>query len=166
MITGHYTREEWTRYRANSLPEAVRRQMEEHLSACDRCLEIYLSCIGEQEIELADVFLPRDFAAKTLRMFVRRPRDHRRTASESPGYLEALRNYAIAAVVTAMLLGGGWFTATPKAITSAFLETGQSTEVAEETLPSRWAKSLADKINGWVEKAVDSTVTNKPLRPF
>lgn len=153
MTESHYTRDEWIRYRENSLPDPVRRRMEEHLAACDHCFEIYLSCIGDEEVELAEVFLPRDFA---VRIADKSGKLRRTPVAYSPsGYLIALRNYAVAGVVTAVLLGCGWFSATPKAITTLF-EPGQKKVALEERLPL-WSRDLATKINKWIEKTLECT---------
>lgn len=159
MTAGHYTHEEWAQYRTNSLPGSTRRKMEEHLSACDRCLETYLSCIGEEEAELAEVFLPQGFSKQVSRMVADR------MPGPSPSHLVALRNYAIAAVVTAVLLAGGWFSAMPRAVTSVFFDSGQPQAVLEEHLPP-WSVNLANRINEWVEKAIEGAGLGRPSRPF
>ncbi len=148
MIGRHYTREEWIAFKKGSMPQAAQPSMEEHLRLCDRCLATYLSCIEERDVELAEVFLPADFATMTAQK------------AASPDFSPwgqrtiALRNYAVAAIFTAALLSGGWFAAISRDIPSTLLEPSAVKEIVEER-PSHWRpRELVRKIVEWIDATI------------
>jgi len=62
----HYDYVEWVLYKNNLLDDEIHGKMEEHLIACDECMEIFLSLIDEKDMENAEGFIPEDFTEKIL----------------------------------------------------------------------------------------------------
>jgi hypothetical protein len=158
MTKRHYSHQEWIHYRARLLPDTVRRNMEEHLSHCEPCLEIYLSCIGEDEMELADLFLPEDFTSKILQRVIDYSQTHKtsyqglfKPQNPSSAYLVSLRNYLLAGVMTTVLLLGGWFAAMP-----SIIESGWPKSFVQVTLPS-WPEAMGTRLGKWLEGVFEDT---------
>lgn len=62
----HYDIVEWKLFKENLLDDRIRSKMEEHLMNCDECMEVFLSLIDENEIELAKEVVPPDFTDKVV----------------------------------------------------------------------------------------------------
>ena len=62
----HYDYVEWVLYKNNLLDDGIREEMEEHLYLCDECMEIFLSLIDEEEIQVAASIVPEDFTDKVM----------------------------------------------------------------------------------------------------
>lgn len=60
----HYDYVEWVLYKNNLLDAKLYEEMEEHLYICDQCMDTFLSLIDEQEVEVAEKFVPDDFTFK------------------------------------------------------------------------------------------------------
>jgi hypothetical protein len=62
----HYDYVEWLLYKNKALSVDKLEEMENHLYNCDICMEIFLSLIDKEEIEVADVAIPEDFTNKVM----------------------------------------------------------------------------------------------------
>ncbi|MBE3518940.1 MAG: hypothetical protein IMW97_01395 [Firmicutes bacterium] len=172
-MAGHYSPQQWAAFKKGFVPGELRRQMEEHLSTCDVCLETYLATVDARDVELAEMTLRPDFVQRVLSALargpgaalVRRPdaeqvcarsHGHRRRCdwerqNPTPDRLAALRNYAVAAAITLMLLAGGWFDAVSRTAPSALYETGKTIVRVSEEMPSGWSNKVIDRISSWVD---------------
>ncbi len=62
----HYDYVEWVLYKNNLIYDELHKKMEEHLTVCDECMEIFLSLIDEKDIKNAWDFVPEDFTDKVM----------------------------------------------------------------------------------------------------
>lgn len=163
-VPEHYSSQQWAAFKKGLVVGDLRQEMEEHLSTCDVCLETYLATVDVRDVELAEVTLRPDFAERVLSALVRQPgtaqthgrrhgyrNGHRqRSQNPIPERLTTLRNYAVAAAITLMLLAGGWFDAVSRTAPSALHETGKTIVRVSEEVPSGWSNKVLDRISSWV----------------
>ncbi len=163
MSDRHYSAAQWQSYRSGQVSKDVAQAMEDHLRACDGCLQTYLTSLRDDELELAEVFLDDGLATRVVAKALAERRGAAqgqaspsdRSAVRPPRAVwPALRNYLIAAAFTAVLFGGGWFTAISSEIPSAFLGKGRPLEVVEERLPSWWPRDLGERIGDWLGRFI------------
>src|SRR5690554_1784932 len=62
----HYDDIEWIFYKEKILSDEKQIEMEEHLYTCDRCMEIFLSLIDEQEVDKAKDSISENFTADLM----------------------------------------------------------------------------------------------------
>ncbi|HSH35412.1 hypothetical protein [Schnuerera sp.] len=62
----HYDEIEWIFYKEKILSDEKQTEMEEHLYTCDRCMEIFLSLIDEQEADKAKDSISENFTANLM----------------------------------------------------------------------------------------------------
>lgn len=106
----HYDFVEWLIYKNNALPDDMHDEMQEHLSNCDICMDIFLSLIDEKEILSAGNIIPKDFNDKVIneisknKIRVLKPKDNKKTFNYQFGY------YVAVASVTIILTFSGLYT--------------------------------------------------------
>lgn len=101
---GHYSEEEWLRYKKRELAATVCREMEEHLASCEQCLQVFLSLLDQAEIEAKGKLLSPGFTAEVLKKVGMRGK---RTAKEK--LADTFIYYAAAACLTLILVSSGVF---------------------------------------------------------
>ncbi len=127
----HYDTGTWVLYRNNRIDENQRRQMENHLAICDRCLQSYLAAAAEHETRLAELLLPPDFSiAVKERIRTSKLQAYKQRRSRS------LVNYTVAAAITLALMSSGMFDLCVKELPDILAETGQLSQALEKT--ARW----------------------------
>lgn len=104
----HYDYVEWLFYKKNELSIEKLKEMEQHLYQCDECMEVFLSLIDEDEINLASEIVPIDFNKRVMKEIkenkVRSIPQVKKYTKEQFGYFVAV------ASVTIILTLGGAFT--------------------------------------------------------
>ena len=128
----HIPLEQWKQYVEDALAPAERERYETHLAVCDLCLEQYMLCLGQaeglplpvDEAAFADTAMDRFDALWNVSQEQEREREN---ASQAP--LTVKRNvrlpllhhpffhYAVAAVITLILMGSGAFQTITRPIT-------------------------------------------------
>jgi hypothetical protein len=112
MKNMHYSKEQWRQYIQRLIPDQDAEHMDNHLYACDICLEIYMECLehasqlpsmipmtewNDQVMEMISAISLPDSSAKVhcrkLRGILYHPAFH----------------YAVAAVITLLLMSTGMF---------------------------------------------------------
>ncbi|SFL87505.1 hypothetical protein SAMN03159341_11143 [Paenibacillus sp. 1_12] len=156
----HYTAEQWMFYVEQGLIDGENQQTEQHLVACDSCMELYMQSLERA----ADSYpsLPEEAALADRVMLVIETTDSRSnaasriTSTEGAGsnlkqmnswtwMRSPLFHYAVAAVITLVLMSSGVFqsmTDHPAGIDMSSNGEAQA-EVAEE--PVSVSKKLMDK---------------------
>lgn len=97
----HYDYIEWLLYKTKALSEEKSEEMEEHLYDCGECMDIFLSLIDEEEIELAGKIVPEDFTEKTI---------SRISAKKVQPVRFPFEYYVAVAAVTIVLTFSGFYT--------------------------------------------------------
>jgi len=103
----HYDYIEWLLYKNNALSKEKAEEMEEHLYDCDLCMDIFLSLIDEDEIELASRVIPKDFTSNVVDVISKD-----KLKAIEPKYNKKAFNYqfmyyvAVASVTIFMTFGG------------------------------------------------------------
>lgn len=124
----HYDARAWVLYRKNRIDEDQRRKMEDHLAACDSCLQSYLAAGAEQDARLAELLLPPDFSTAVKEMIsARKQQTYKKHRSRS------LVNYAVAAAITLVLMISGMFDLCARKLPGILAETGQISRAIEKT---------------------------------
>ncbi len=145
----HYSQEEWRRFRLNQIGPGLRGEMADHLAECGSCLDTYLSIIEERDLELAEIVLAPHFTdsvMRRVRALKRAPTDARRRGMA----FSPMQNYVLAAAITAVLFGAGWFDALPRAIPLAVEETILGSRDTEVHLPVGWVSGLASRVSDYL----------------
>lgn len=147
----HVNEAKWLAYVQHRLPENERAKLEEHLYSCDVCLDVFMSCL-----ELADASMPLEaehpakaFDESVLRRIEIQPR--------AKGIRELLYRplfrYAVAAAITALLMGAGAFDGL-----KGQLEKWQT--LAPTTQQASISGRLTERTSDWLGK-LESTMLSK-----
>ena len=103
----HYDYVEWLFYKKNILSIEKRDEMEQHLYSCDTCMEIFLSLIDEEEIQVASEIVPKDFNQNIMKKIqsakIKKIKPIKKPTKYPFGYFVAV------ASVTIVLTLGGFF---------------------------------------------------------
>lgn len=109
----HFIKEEWILYKKNLLSEEDSIKMEEHLYTCDTCMDIFLSLIDCEDLNLAEEIIPSDFTQSVMEKIegvipIFKPRNK---PIKKKKMMENIFMYYIAvASVVLVLTAGGVFT--------------------------------------------------------
>lgn len=103
----HYTPQDWLNFKQDHLSEASRQEMEEHLQACTRCMDLFLDLVTEDDMKEAAQLVPPDFSRNTMR-FIKAQASATIPSSRNKRR-KLLAYYTAAAVITLMLVSGGVF---------------------------------------------------------
>ncbi len=103
----HFQEDKWLEYKNENLKESERIEMEDHLYNCDKCMEIFLSTIEEEEITGAGAYISIDFTENIMRKVAKavltKERKKKRLINDFFLY------YAAVASVAIILTAGGLF---------------------------------------------------------
>ena len=66
MKMKHYDYLEWLFYKEKVFPKEKLNEMEEHLYICDNCMDIFLSLIGNDEVDKAEGLVSKDFTNEVM----------------------------------------------------------------------------------------------------
>ncbi|HHV83774.1 MAG TPA: hypothetical protein GXX43_08985 [Tepidanaerobacter syntrophicus] len=107
----HYSKEELASYKAGTLSEKDSDILEEHLTKCDMCCEMFLSMIHNEEIRQAQSKISLDFPTKVLCQVKkqRKVEPMYKKKAESPEKRNLFMYYIAASIVTFMLMNFGMF---------------------------------------------------------
>ena len=104
----HFDKIKWLEYKNNKLEEKEEIEMENHLYSCDSCMEIFLSTIGDEEVQIAEDYIPVNFtenimaSIKNVKPMVK-PKKKKKVINDFFLY------YAAVASVAIVLTAGGFF---------------------------------------------------------
>lgn len=112
----HISEETWQLYINDELPDDERNCCEEHMTACDSCLELYMSCLDRAAERLPQP----DMHTLTERTMLRWDEHMQQQGESSAGRQTNRRlsrswmrhpifHYAVAAAITLILMGSGVF---------------------------------------------------------
>ncbi|TCO71047.1 hypothetical protein [Marinisporobacter balticus] len=104
----HYDQIQWILYKKGVLSIEASEKMEDHLSMCDQCLEIFLSLIDEEEIKSAHQMISPDFTASIIHEANTIKNDFMKRKYK-PEHKNLFIYYTAAAMVTLVLMGSGFF---------------------------------------------------------
>jgi|GEM_PF-626299 len=149
----HFDKQEWLVFREGKAGTEEVSIMEDHLTICEDCRQIFLSSIDADEISRAEAFIPPDFTARTLNLLqapVNKP-------GASPYQQKAgvkrrlLSFYVAAAAVTLMLMSGGVFQSAARQVTNIPVNYSPQAPARQYfTLPN-WPGQLREKTAGWMD---------------
>lgn len=105
----HYDHVEWILYKNNLLDDKIYEEMEEHLYLCDDCMEIFLSLIGEEEINQAGSIVSEDFTDKVMDNLKNISPLKKKTKEKPKVTNDFFIYYTAVASVTIILTAGGFF---------------------------------------------------------
>jgi len=96
----HYSNEKWTFYKQGILSSEESRKMEDHLLECDQCLEIFLSLVDNDEIQVASELISAEFEDTVMGSVNKKPKIKNKNL---------FTYYVAAALVTLILTSSGFF---------------------------------------------------------
>lgn len=104
----HYDKKQWILYKNGSLSTEESEKMEDHLSMCDKCLNIFLSLIDQEEINTAQKNIPLDFTDSVINKanIIKNDFSHKKYKTKRKNIFIY---YTAAALVTIVLMGSGFF---------------------------------------------------------
>ena len=104
----HYDDIEWIFYKEKILSDEKQIEMEEHLYTCDRCMEIFLSLIDEQEVDKAKDSISENFTADLMASIENVPYKPKNIVKKSNTRFKDIFVYyaAVASVAIVLTLGG------------------------------------------------------------
>lgn len=156
MEMSHIPVEQWQRYVDDHMTPEEREQCDSHLNVCDLCLALYMQCLEqaearlpqpENEAVLADAAMKRfdEYALNklntTLTVLPAACSKPRLPLIQHPFF-----HYAVAAVITLILMGSGVFHTITQQI--AYIEPAGK---AEEPLDASFSKKLMDQTIGMLD---------------
>ena len=106
----HYDYVEWLLYKTKSLPIGKLDEMEEHLYNCDICMDIFLSLIDEEEINLASETVPVNFTSNIVDKINKNKAKTIQPKSDKKTFNYQFMYYIAVASVTIFLTMGGFYT--------------------------------------------------------
>lgn len=62
----HFSKGKWISYKDNLLPREDYIKMEDHLYTCDTCMDIFLSLIDSEELDLVETVVPSGFTENIM----------------------------------------------------------------------------------------------------
>lgn len=134
----HIKYEQWVAYVVDDVDEATRQAYEQHLSACDKCLDLYM-----QAIESNDDTLPKladDFTDKVMESVKEHKKLKQNEQKTQPIYQKSFFHYVVAAAMTLILMSSGIF--------------GQLTQVA-----SNIEEKAEEPNTSFTDKLLDKTLS-------
>ena len=113
----HYDKLQWIKYKKNQVEPREKEEMEDHLYTCDKCMDVFLSTIEEDEIEEASYSISEDFTENIMKKIsnislMERPRKKKRVINDFFLYYGAVA--AVAIILTAGGVFGGLVDSVPK----------------------------------------------------
>ncbi|NLY46272.1 MAG: hypothetical protein GX053_09845 [Tissierella sp.] len=106
----HYDYIEWLLYKTKSLSEEKLDEMEEHLYNCDICMDIFLSLIDEEEMELASDIVPENFTSDVMNSISKDKIKTIKPKMDKKPFNYQFMYYVAVASVTIFLTMGGFYT--------------------------------------------------------
>lgn len=147
----HIQYEDWLCYIANELDESTRATYEAHLYSCDHCLKRYMRAVEAYEHLLPDISAESRLRDKIMNDIAKENRDHQSPKpKQRPFYKQVLFHYAIAVMMTLVLMSAGLFSQLTE-VTSAF----------EKTTDHRQNNSLTEQL---IEKTFVWMDTNHTIK--
>jgi len=148
----HFSHEEWRLFKEGVCPENLQAAMEEHLVVCDRCRELFLSLISEEDITKGKELLPPDFSRQVIRgikvqekeRLVRKKNNRSRQRKNTPVY------FAAAAAITLILMGGGFFQSLVQSVPQFSTEAAIVDHNILEGIKMDWPNKLVDRTSNWI----------------
>lgn len=105
----HYDYIEWLLYKTKSLANEKLDEMEEHLYNCDICMDIFISLIDEEELELADKVIPKDFTSNVVDRISKNKIKRIEPKNTKKTFNYQFMYYVAVASVTIFLTMGGFY---------------------------------------------------------
>ena len=140
----HYDYIEWLLYKTKSLSSEKLDEMEEHLYNCDLCMDIFLSLIDDEELEVASEYVAEDFTLNVLENISKSKVKVIQAKNDKKTFNYQFMYYVAVASVTIFLTMGGFYTN----LVDAVPKISESIQVVEER-PNHIVK--------FSEKVVNST---------
>lgn len=145
----HYTKEEWMAYKKGLTD--MKQTMEQHLHDCAQCKKLFLELIDELEINRAGRIIPEGFSTSTMQYI-----KNQQFTRKSPGYGRNLRRkllsyYAIAAVITLMLVNQGFFQLTFKDVSKIPVKSTQEKVEPLNNLIFNWPQMLTEESSNFTQ---------------
>lgn len=138
----HYDYIEWLFYKTKSLPVEKLDEMEEHLYNCDVCMEIFLSLIGDEELDVAGQVVAPDFTSKVMDQISKSKVKVMESRNAKKSFNYQFMYYVAVASVTIFLTLGGFYTS----LVDAVPKINQSIEEVRER-PNHIGKLTEEIVN-------------------
>ncbi len=137
----HYDYVEWLLYKTKSLSNGKLDEMEEHLYNCNLCMDIFLSLIGEDELEFVSNIVSEDFSSNVVEKISIDKIKRIEVNNNKRVFNDQFMYYIAVASVTIFLTIGGFYTN----LVDAVPKIKDSIQVIEEDRPNHIAK-FSDRI--------------------
>ena len=139
----HYDYVEWLLYKTKSLPDEKLDEMEEHLYNCNLCMDIFLSLISEDELDLASQIVTDNFTSNVVNKISKNKLKKIEPKDNKKGFNYQFMYYVAVASVTIFLTIGGFYTN----LVDAVPKITNSLETIEKRRPNHIAKFSDEIVN-------------------
>lgn len=148
----HFSHDQWRLFKEGVCPEELEAAMEEHLVICDRCRDLFLSFIGDEDIHKGAELLSPDFSKRVIRRIkveekerpARKKNNQSRQRKNTPVY------FAAAAAITLILMGGGFFQSLVQSIPQFTAGNVIIERSPLERAKMDWPDKLVDQASNWM----------------
>jgi hypothetical protein len=146
----HYSESEWLTFKHHLAEKPEAEKMENHLLNCDHCLNLFLTLTDEAESARVEIIIPPDFSRHTMAFIHRHQTPQPRTVSGRDKIKRLLSYYVAAAMVTIVLMSGGFFETVAR---SASLISASSIIKAEKpnSIIFTWPTRLIETSSSWTQ---------------
>ncbi|MEL7564626.1 MAG: hypothetical protein AAGU27_07060 [Dehalobacterium sp.] len=148
----HFSHDEWELFKEGVCPEKLHAAMEEHLVHCDRCRELFLSLISEEDITKGRELLSPDFSRQVMKGI--KGQDKERPARKKNSRFRQRKNtpvyFAAAAAITLILMGGGFFQSLVQSVPQFSTEAAIVDHHIFDGVRMDWPNKLVDRTSNWI----------------
>lgn len=103
----HFGYEQWVKYVADEVDESTRQAYEQHLYACNDCLELYMQAVESHAQELPK--LMDGFTDNVLKKVKEHKKSRQEEQKSQSIFKKSFFHYVIAAAMTLILMSSGLF---------------------------------------------------------
>lgn len=149
----HYGEKEWLSYKKGLLSDEKAQMMESHLSQCDRCLEDFLSLIGQEEISAAEKMVSPNFSEGVMHAVGKvrhKPVSARKRLNTK--WNEIFTYYVAAALVTLVLTGSGFFGHLVQAVPRVEQTASKQNNYMQKNLIIDWSEKVVNKTSNFIDR--------------
>ncbi|MDD4549964.1 MAG: hypothetical protein PHT79_09435 [Syntrophomonadaceae bacterium] len=149
----HYSSGEWLAFKEGHYDELTSGKMEEHLYACESCMEIFLETFNADDLQAAEKLIPADFTPRTMELLTSSSTGKPSLSQKpkTPNVQNLFLYYVAAAMLTLFFMGGGVFQSLVDNydhLSSAAVNIERQT--TKETTILDWSGVVAEKTAGWI----------------
>lgn len=148
----HFSHDEWWFLKEGLCSEKIESDMKEHLVYCDRCRKLFLSLISGEDVGKGAELVSPNFSNLVMAKINVKDKENRaikkknqsRPKKNTPVY------FAVAAAITFILMGGGFFQSLVQSVPQFSFEASKVDHHFLDEVKMDWPNKLVDKTSNWI----------------